>query len=62
MKTSIVIELKKCGSNIDQATVTNEQLVSPSIFDNDNLKELKSLLQDILMKVQETKDQDEINE
>ncbi|CDW77223.1 UNKNOWN [Stylonychia lemnae] len=62
MKTSIIIEMGRNGQKVDEAKKTAELLVQPSIFDNDSLKELKALLQEILIKVQETNDQEKIDE
>ena len=43
-------------------SVTNEKLVQPSIFDNETIKDLKGILQDVVLKIQETQDQEKINQ
>ena len=48
--------MSKIGKNVDRDTVSNETLLQPSIFDTDQIKELKIFLQEIMHKVQETKD------
>jgi hypothetical protein len=42
--------------------LANEKLTQPSIFDNDSIKELKGLLQEVVLKLQETLEQERINQ
>jgi len=42
-------------------TTSNEKLVQPSIFDIDEIKELKDFLKELLEKLLETQQQEKIN-
>lgn len=41
--------------------MATDKLLHPSIFDTDEIKELKSILQEMVDKLQETKEQEKIN-
>ncbi len=62
IRTCVLMELKKNGSQQPDNKVTNEELVQPSVFDNDNLKELKALLQTLLENVLETNESKQMEE
>lgn len=43
------------------ADITDEKLLQPSIFDSERVKDLKGILSDVMLKLQETLEQDKIN-
>ena len=62
IRTCIVFELQKNGNKTVSLETPFEQLVQPSIFDDDTLKELKELMGDLIAKVEETKESKQIEE
>lgn len=53
---------KNGQSTSSLADVAPEKLCQPSIFDTDQIKELKGILQDVILKIEESQEQEKINE
>jgi hypothetical protein len=45
----------------DPSEISTEALLKPSIFDSDEIKDLRAFLQDMVDKLQETREQERIN-
>jgi TPP-dependent pyruvate/acetoin dehydrogenase alpha subunit len=45
----------------DPIEISTEALLKPSIFDSDEIKDLRAFLQDMVDKLQETREQERIN-
>ena len=58
-KAIIIFESKSVGKEIDANTITFEQLVQPSIFDNEDLKDLKEQLKEILERIEDMSQEDQ---
>lgn len=62
LRQALAREMHLCKHPLqDVSAATNEDLLKPSIFDSDQVKELRLILQDVLSKLEETREQDTIN-
>ena len=59
-RSALIKKLHENNQPVDPSA-TNEKLVQPSIFDIDEIKQLKDFLKDLLEKLLETQEQEKIN-
>jgi len=60
IRTCVVVELQRNGSTSVSHETPNEELVKPSIFDSETVKDLKSLMVELLGQVQDSTEQKHI--
>ena len=61
LKKLICLEYNQIGKNYDSNTVSNEIILQPSIFDNEELKDLKGFFAEILARIDDTVVEEQIS-
>lgn len=51
MRSFLITEIQRTGKSMDSNIVSNEEILKPSIFDTEDIKELKGLFGEMLIKV-----------
>ena len=61
MRAALFIKLGENNQPVPDPTISNESLLKPSIFDSEAIQDIRSVLQDMVEKYQETVEQERIN-
>jgi hypothetical protein len=56
MRTALSVKLLANNQPVPEPSTPTEALLKPSIFDSDHIKELRVVLQDMVEKLQETRE------